>query len=237
MVRGLSFALVLACVGTALAADKVVKIQPIQLAKDDGSGVVQAAYYEAYAQKIWAQAGITLSFLAPRVLNSTAYYNLDYFDYDDLFFDAGHQQNSDPLVINAYFCNSITNASVYGFALLNDNFLALDVNNILGYSATGRVDTFAHELGHTLTLEHWDDAHGGEPGANKHLMASGGIRLIPQTLANVAPDGTALDLLGASEIADARGSQFAQTLPVPEPASMFAVGAGILALCRRRRRS
>ncbi|GIK32847.1 MAG: PEP-CTERM sorting domain-containing protein [Armatimonadetes bacterium] len=220
--------------GAALAADKKVVVNPILVAKSDGSARAAFAAYEVYADKIWDQANIMIDFLAPTYLDDTAYWAFDYSNAWSLVTDPGHGQSGDALTINAFFVDHIYNASVYGFAYYDQPYMVLDVQNILGYSALGRVDTFSHELGHNLYLPHYDVANPGDPNAADHLMASGGIRNIPQDLGDVAPDGNGWDLLGADEIDTARASRFAQA--VPEPATLAVLGAGLAILSRRRRK-
>ncbi|HRK21515.1 MAG TPA: hypothetical protein PLX06_06890, partial [Fimbriimonadaceae bacterium] len=123
--------------------DKKVVINPILVAADDGSGRADFAAYTDYAQKIWDQAGITLEFLAPTLLDDDDYYTFDEDNAVALVTGAGGGQSGDPKVINAWFVDTIINASVYGFAFLDFPYMVMDVSNIQGYSALGRVDTFS----------------------------------------------------------------------------------------------
>jgi hypothetical protein len=93
----------------------------------------------------------------------------------------------------------------------------------------GRLDTIAHEIGHVLGLTHGD---WGADQTNNVMNAS--ERLIPSSLADIAPDGANIDQLSADQIAEVFNSPFIRE--VPEPASVALFGLGLLGLSVLRRR-
>lgn len=218
------------------AYSKQVTIQPILVADTNGTNLSPQLSYDAYLTKIYAQADIGVTILAANFLNDSTYNHWNYNNSNAMVNSAGHGQNANNLIINAWFVDEVLNASVYGFGYLDAPFMVMDTTNIAGFSALGRVDTFAHELGHVLNLDHYDSTNPGDPNKADHLMASGGIRNIPQALGDVAPDGQGWDLIGQSEIDVMRRSKFAIDT-VPEPGTFLAVGLGIAVLARRKRRA
>lgn len=221
---------VVAVSSVAQAATLQVTIQPILCAENNGSNQSPFLAYTNYAAKIYAQADIVLNFLTPNILNKTTYNQFNNNNASALVHAAGNGQNADPLVVNAWFVDNVINASVYGFAFLDQPYMVMDTSAIAGFSSLGRVDTFSHELGHVLGLPHYTGSN-----TSSNLMASGGVRNIPQTLGDVAPDGLGLDFLTTSQISTIRGSQFAIEA-VPEPATMSIVGVGMAAYGMRRRK-
>ena len=103
----------------------------------------------------------------------------------------------------------------------------------------------AHELGHNFGLVPTGAPYNGDSGGHSanhnYLMASGLWRDVPNTLADVAPNGAGLDLIPQEQIDLALQSSLlhdADLGEVPEPASLALVGAGLLVVAsiRRRRR-
>ena len=215
---------------TSQAQTLMVTINPILCAETNGSNQSPFLAYTDYATKIFAQANIVLNILTPTVLNNSAYNQFQYSNANNLTSNPGGGQHANPLVVNAWFVDTLIGSTAYGFAYLNSPRMVMNTTAIAGYSSLGRVDTFSHELGHVLGLPHYTGAN-----TANNLMASGGVRNIPQTLGNVAPDGLAYDFLTTAQINTIRNSQFATA--VPEPATLTLLGLGVAAVAARRRRA
>ncbi len=239
----------------AMTIDKTVNVNVYQLCTDDGSacanqGPLGNSYYFTETNKIWAQAGISVSFTFIEQIKSSQFYDIsdtagDKFDdlYDFKFGVgmAGNVKNRvDMFLVNNY-------DGAYGVGYSGAGGLIMAMSTISAFNCggaagcTGRVDTLAHELGHNFGLVpegFVDYAGSSDPGhstGTNTLMNGGGTRLIPTTFAQIAPDGDGLDLLPQTHIDFARQSSLLS--PVPEPTSwaMFAVGLlGIGATLRRR---
>lgn len=206
-----------------------VSIQPIQVCDDAGANCANPTLnlFTAETAKIWAQADIQINWLSWQTVNSSARLNED--DFDDL----GNQSPAD--VIDLWFVNDLTDCggpvsgTLYGCGT-SGGWFALTAA-VFSYSAVGRLDTLAHELGHVLGLGHSDFGAGGAD----NLMTAGSTRTIPQVLSDINPDGAQLSKLTAEQIAKARDSSFAT--PVPEPGSLLLVGlaCGLLFLWSGKR--
>jgi hypothetical protein len=229
--------------GTASVEASVVTIRAVQVCNNDGTSCASATTYESYADKIWAQAGIDFVFLPTVQWNSTSINTYDY-DADDgvSLLTQGSALFGDPFltgILNMYFVSDLlTGGTLYGFgcgaaifaaSCGNQAGVVINSTAVDSYSANGRIDTVAHEVGHVLGLVH-------VPGVGENLMAPGDDRTIPATLADITSDGiTGLSLLTAEQIATAQASEFVAS--VPEPSSIALIGiaiAGIGAVRRRR---
>ncbi|MCB1096709.1 MAG: hypothetical protein KDN22_14115 [Verrucomicrobiae bacterium] len=140
-----------------------VNILPVALALDDGSeAVVVSAHFDLEeVTRIWAGAGIALSFLAPLQLNSSELYDLTLAERDAVM-----QRKPDkikalldtmpPSTIVAIFVNELADSCscqrYNGWGNIPGTLLIVDTNGPAD-PATGAA-VLAHELGHNLSLKH-----------------------------------------------------------------------------------
>ncbi len=212
-------------------------IQPINVCDNLGNNCGNPAenVFLAETQKIWAQAGIDMMFLAFNQLNNTSFLTIDDDNATaapslaDLAFGAGNQQNGDPTVINMYFLddiNPLSGGTTFGVAFVGGNGIAIADETFSFNGGLGRIDTIAHEIGHNLGLSHSD------PGMTAdYLMRSGGSRNVPGSIDDITPDGDGNDLLTVAQIATAQASNFVtenEEVILPEPAGIAAMLTGLL---------
>ena len=212
-------------------------IQPINVCDNAGLNCGNPAenVFAAETQKIWAQAGIDVTFLAFNQLNNTSFLSIDEDNVTpapslaNLAFGAGNQQNADPTVINMYFVDDIDAGgagTTFGIAFVGGNGVAIADEVFTANGGLGRIDTIAHELGHNLGLSHSD------PGMTAdYLMRAGGGRNVPGSIADITPDGDGNDLLTVAQINEAQESGFVtqnEEVILPEPAGIAAMLTGLL---------
>lgn len=118
--------------------------------------------------------------------------------------------NTIPTVVNIFFVNTLvppTSGTLYGFSWIGNNGLAIASSAFFPPSPlTPRFDTFAHELGHVLGLNHADSYNYGfgsraaaAPASN--LMTTGSARTEPTSTstATTPSPGGAIYALGNGE--------------------------------------
>lgn len=169
-------------IGNAHAA--TISIQPIQVCTSDGSKCADTSnFFVAETNKIWAQAGYTVDFLATKTINRDEYFTIDdKKEFNALMKDASGGRSSS--AYDMWIVDSIQGA--WGQALLSGDGMVISDNIV----AANRIDTIAHELGHMTGLDHSSTSI---QDAARYLMAPGNIREIASGLSDIAPDGKQLD--------------------------------------------
>jgi len=243
---------------SAMPITKTVDVSVYQLCNSTGDcaskGPAGNDYYADSTNKIWAQAGISVTFSFVTQIVSDAFYDIsdtvgDTFDdlYNSVFPGLAGINYS---TVDMFLVNSYDGA--YGVGYDRAGGLIMSMADILGFDCggapgcTGRIDTLAHELGHNFGLVpdgFVDYAGASDPGHSldpNSLMASGTIRNVPTTLDDVNPDGLGLDQLPQTHIDFARTSSLLRDVnTVPEPGSLELLGlalAGVATVRRRRAR-
>lgn len=241
MLIGASAALLFAVPASAMPITKQLVVTVIQVCDDAGTtcastGPVGNAYYEAESDKIWAQAGIDISFVSGGMLNSTTL--LTGATGVGNFTGSLAGPGTTMWLVDDLVCAACT---LYGEAYLDAGGLVINMGDVTSFNGgIGRLDTIAHELGHNLGLF----LPGGHDNSDPNfLIASGSVRNVPSSMGEICPDptpGTCYSLLSTGHIDTARSSHllidFNPGTPMPEPGGLALVAIALLGAGVARRR-
>lgn len=223
-------------VANAMPITHRITVQPIQV-RD--SAAVNAAnvsreIFESVTDKIWMQAGIDVSFRDWRTFDNDSFLNgvsgTDGFRNTPSSFTMA---SDDPTVLNMWFVQSFDNPLQFGVGYIPENpsafsgGFAVIADNVF---AGNRFDTIAHEIGHTLGLQHTMDS---DP---MNLLTNGQARTIPSGLSDIAPTGS-LDFLTEQQINSVFASQLVTPVPIPAAWVLFATGSLLMRGVATYRRS
>jgi len=175
--------------------DKVLSIQPIQVCNSSGSSCPSMPIYPTQLIQTLAKAGIATAVLPTNRVFDTS---LNGVDAVQPFLDAKLGISKNWGTLNAWFVpvlhTSEANETLYGLGMIGGNGIAIHADAV---TRDKRQDTFVHEVGHNLGLDH--DTFGA--GDANNLMTEGKNRTSPASG------------LTTAQIAAMRSSPFLQEAP------------------------
>ena len=255
-----SLFIVIALFASTSANVLVVNIKPFQMCNDAGGACAQTGFFEPETDKMWAQAGIDINFLAMSQINETDWLDVNVGNaavvtqetIDVMAAGRAINDSNVTLAINLFFVDTLNSSATFFGLGCGANIFSVNCAGEVGIFIAGgvfdttRIDTIAHEIGHVLEIYHTvnDVNFGADPGTllggmepANNLMTRGGSRTTPGSINDVAPDGLGLSQLVATQIATAQGSRFVQdAVAVPEPATLLLFGTGLFVFGFRKRK-
>ena len=217
----------LVTLGVASAAGTLF-VKPVQVCNNSGTTCANSSrtLFEAETDKIWAQAGLDISFLSWSTLKNTSLLTVNTVGEQNTLLALGAASYVTLYFVKTIsFCGVALSGTVFGCAATPGYGLMIG-DAVFTY---GRRDTIAHELGHILGLPHPGD------NAADNLMTDGNYRTTPTVIGDITPTGAGLGKLTPAQISTALSSPLVST---PEPATgllMAFAGLGGLLYSRFRR--